>query len=102
MSAWQPIPAQVGSNNLQGSTSFTLSTEHVALKVYCSPHNPGAAELVEELNAAFSTSTGATRTCIGRRCHSHLHWKAQKQQNQGRHCVRSEVAGRPQGQGRCI
>eukprot|EP00966_Prymnesium_polylepis_P288660 6667385-Prymnesium_polylepis.1 len=38
------------------------------VKVYCSPHNQGAAELAEELNGAFSTTragghhSGASRS----------------------------------------
>jgi len=35
---------------LQGSASFKLPRKHVAVKVYCSQHNPGARELADELN----------------------------------------------------
>ena len=51
---------------LQGALSFTLPKGHTSVKVYCSPHNPGARELAEELNAAFSRSTGASGTASGR------------------------------------
>ena len=35
---------------LQGSASFKLPRKHVAIRVYCSPHNLGARELADELN----------------------------------------------------
>eukprot|EP00966_Prymnesium_polylepis_P311979 7208523-Prymnesium_polylepis.2 len=42
---------------LQGVSSFTLPKGHFMVRVYCSPHNPGARELAEELNATFSSSS---------------------------------------------
>ena len=44
-----------GSRNiyLQGSASFALPRRHKVVKVYCSPHNLGAAELAAELNGAM-------------------------------------------------
>eukprot|EP00966_Prymnesium_polylepis_P089283 2067189-Prymnesium_polylepis.1 len=35
---------------LQGATKFKLPKGHIAVKVYCSPHNPGVTEVAEELN----------------------------------------------------
>jgi len=43
---------------LQGAAKFKLPNGHAPVKVYCSPHNLGAAALAQELNATFS----ATRT----------------------------------------
>jgi len=63
---------------LQGALSFTLPKGHTSVSVYCSPHNPGARELAEELNAAFSSSTGpsgrrsAERTSSSRRTSSNF------------------------------
>ena len=44
---------------LQGALSFMLPKGHTPVKVYCSPHNLGARELAEELNASCARSTGA-------------------------------------------
>jgi len=38
---------------LQGTTNFKLPKGHRAVKLYCSPHNPGARELAEELNGIW-------------------------------------------------
>ena len=38
---------------LQGGSSFKLPKGHLAVSVYCSPHNPGARELAEELNSIW-------------------------------------------------
>jgi|EP00966_Prymnesium_polylepis_P200777 hypothetical protein len=38
---------------LQGASSFTLPKRHRSVKVYCSPHNPGARELAVELNGVW-------------------------------------------------
>jgi len=38
---------------LQGAASFKLPRKHVAVKVYCSPHNRGARELADELNGVW-------------------------------------------------
>eukprot|EP00966_Prymnesium_polylepis_P022693 522299-Prymnesium_polylepis.1 len=47
---------------LQGAASFELPRRHVPVKVYCSPCNPGARELAEELNEKFrATRTNAQR-----------------------------------------
>ena len=35
---------------LQGASSFKLPKKHTMVKVYCSPHNPGATELASEMN----------------------------------------------------
>eukprot|EP00966_Prymnesium_polylepis_P223261 5165485-Prymnesium_polylepis.1 len=35
---------------LQGASSFKLPKGHFTVRVYCSPHNPYAKELAEELN----------------------------------------------------
>ena len=35
---------------LQGASSFKLPRSHVTVKLYCSSHNPGAREIVDELN----------------------------------------------------
>lgn len=35
---------------MQGADSFKLPKGHFTVSVYCSPHNPGAQELAEELN----------------------------------------------------
>jgi len=35
---------------LQGEQRFSLPKGHTPIKLYCSPHNPGAAELADELN----------------------------------------------------
>jgi len=45
---------------LQGALSFKLPKGHSSVRVYCSPHNPGARELAEELNVAFGSGTGAS------------------------------------------
>jgi len=39
---------------LQGAASFTPLPEHASIKVYCSSHNPGAKELVDELNVVWA------------------------------------------------
>jgi len=44
---------------LQGAANFTMPKGHTAIKVYCSLHNRGAAELVNELNETFE---GTRRT----------------------------------------
>ena len=53
---------------MQGAASFSLPKGHTAVKIYCSPHNPGARELAEELNVAFSSTSGASGrgTCRNR------------------------------------
>lgn len=38
---------------MQGSASFKLSKRHVPVRVYCSPHNPGAKDLAHEMNAMW-------------------------------------------------
>eukprot|EP00966_Prymnesium_polylepis_P333216 7388689-Prymnesium_polylepis.1 len=38
---------------LQGAAKFKLPNGHAPVKVYCSPHNLGAAALAQELNATF-------------------------------------------------
>jgi len=38
---------------LQGSVMFKLRQGHLTVKVYCSPHNPGARELADELNSSW-------------------------------------------------
>eukprot|EP00966_Prymnesium_polylepis_P197384 4574009-Prymnesium_polylepis.1 len=38
---------------LQGASSFKLPKGHFTVSVYCSPHNPGARELAEELNGTW-------------------------------------------------
>eukprot|EP00966_Prymnesium_polylepis_P009055 208727-Prymnesium_polylepis.1 len=38
---------------LQGASSFKLPKGYIAVKVYCSPHNPGARELADELNGMW-------------------------------------------------
>jgi len=38
---------------LQGASSFKLPKKHVPVRLYCSSHNPGAAELSEELNRTW-------------------------------------------------
>jgi len=38
---------------LQGASSFKLPKGHFTSKVYCSPHNPGARQLAEELNGIW-------------------------------------------------
>jgi len=38
---------------LQGATNFKLPRGHITVTLYCSPHNPGARELAEELNGAW-------------------------------------------------
>jgi len=38
---------------LQGSASFKLRKGHFTVSVYCSPRNPGARELAEELNSIW-------------------------------------------------
>ena len=38
---------------LQGASSFKLPKGHFTVSVYCSPHNPGARELAEELNGIW-------------------------------------------------
>jgi len=38
---------------LQGADSFRLPKGHRAVSLYCSPHNPGARELAEELNGIW-------------------------------------------------
>jgi len=38
---------------LQGASSFKLHKGHFTVSVYCSPHNPGAKELAEELNGIW-------------------------------------------------
>eukprot|EP00966_Prymnesium_polylepis_P290173 6703203-Prymnesium_polylepis.2 len=38
---------------LQGASSFKLPKGHVAVKVYCSEHNPGARELADEMNGIW-------------------------------------------------
>ena len=38
---------------LQGAASFKLPKGHLPVRVYCSPHNPGARELAEELNGIW-------------------------------------------------
>jgi len=48
---------------LQGSASFALPERHVPVKVYCSPHNPGATELAEELNL-FVMNRGRSRSIL--------------------------------------
>jgi len=45
---------------LQGASSFKLPKGHTSVTIYCSRHNPGAAELAEELNAAFSSNIGVS------------------------------------------
>eukprot|EP00966_Prymnesium_polylepis_P257646 5952243-Prymnesium_polylepis.1 len=41
---------------LQGSTSFKMPKQHMAVAVFCSPHNVGAADIAEELNERFAKS----------------------------------------------
>jgi len=56
---------------LQGAASFKLRKGHVAVNVYCSPHNLGARELAEGLNGiwpgllrvADADSSGGLSTC---------------------------------------
>eukprot|EP00966_Prymnesium_polylepis_P112698 2606701-Prymnesium_polylepis.1 len=38
---------------LQGTSGFKVPRRHVAIKVYCSPHNAGSRELAEEMNAVW-------------------------------------------------
>ena len=38
---------------LQGASSVSLPQGHFTVMVYCSPHNPGARELAEELNGIW-------------------------------------------------
>jgi len=47
------LPATRCDIYLQGAASFKLPKRHFTVKVYCSPHNPGARELAEELNAIW-------------------------------------------------
>ena len=47
------LPEAMREIFLQGSSSFKLPKNHVAVKVYCSPHNPGARELAHELNGVW-------------------------------------------------
>eukprot|EP00966_Prymnesium_polylepis_P139682 3227412-Prymnesium_polylepis.1 len=47
------LPEAMRDIYLQGSSSFKLPRKHVAVKVYCSPLNPGARELAEELNGIW-------------------------------------------------
>eukprot|EP00966_Prymnesium_polylepis_P152692 3527103-Prymnesium_polylepis.2 len=48
---------------LQGDAHFDLPQKRVAIKVFCSPNNPGAAELAKELNQVFAV---ARRTRVER------------------------------------
>jgi len=38
---------------LQGAVSFALPKQHVAIKLYCSPHNLGSLEVTDELKQMF-------------------------------------------------
>eukprot|EP00966_Prymnesium_polylepis_P288449 6662681-Prymnesium_polylepis.3 len=51
---------------LQGEASFVLPAQHTAIKVFCSTHNQGAAELAAELNEEFSAGGTAPRTTAPR------------------------------------
>jgi len=48
------LPDSKGHIYLQGAASFVLPKRHVAVKVYCSPHNTGAAAVAHELNYTFA------------------------------------------------
>eukprot|EP00966_Prymnesium_polylepis_P026117 602195-Prymnesium_polylepis.1 len=47
------LPEARRSVYLQGASSFKLPKGHFTVTVHCSPHNPGARELAEELNTAW-------------------------------------------------
>eukprot|EP00966_Prymnesium_polylepis_P154029 3556705-Prymnesium_polylepis.1 len=47
------LPESKRTVYLQGAASFKLPKGRVAVKVYCSPHNPGARELAEEMNTIW-------------------------------------------------
>jgi len=47
------LPKADGDIYLQGASSFKLPKGHCTVSVYCSPHNPGARELAEELNGIW-------------------------------------------------
>ena len=51
---------------LQGEASFKLAKGHATVNVYCSPHNPGARELAEELNGIWPgllQTANVSRSC---------------------------------------
>jgi hypothetical protein len=56
------LPDEKREIYLQGAVSFTLPQNHQAIKVYCSAHNLGAAELATELNDAFKESARTLRS----------------------------------------
>ena len=54
------LPERRRNIYLQGSASFALPRRHMVVKVYCSPHNLGAAELAAELNATTRRKSKST------------------------------------------
>eukprot|EP00966_Prymnesium_polylepis_P310005 7162496-Prymnesium_polylepis.1 len=46
---------------LQGAVSFHLPKQHRPIKLYCSSHNLGAAELAMELNSTFAATKSSVR-----------------------------------------
>jgi len=56
---------------LQGADSFRLPKGHRAVSLYCSPHNPGARELANELNSVFGdSSTRSSLSLVTRKSRS--------------------------------